>query len=94
MNVRLVPWVLALVGLAVPLVGTGFAVWPVVALWVVLLALVWTIGRRDPGTRGQRIAFAVILFPALVLLGWEGGWWLIPADVAWLLIEGAHRPGA
>ena len=25
--------------------------------------------------------------PILVLLAFEGGWWLIPADVAWLAIE-------
>jgi hypothetical protein len=30
---------------------------------------------------------ALIALPVLVLpLAWWGGWWLIPADLAWLLV--------
>jgi hypothetical protein len=25
------------------------------------------------------------------VLAWEGGWWLIPADLAWLVIELTDR---
>ena len=33
------------------------------------------------------------LLPVLLVLGFVGGWYLIPADVAWLLIEYADRRG-
>jgi hypothetical protein len=33
------------------------------------------------------------LLPVLFLLGFVGGWYLIPADVAWLLIAFADRRG-
>ena len=33
------------------------------------------------------------LLPVLFLLGFLGGWYLIPADVAWLLVEFADRRG-
>jgi hypothetical protein len=89
-----VPWLLALVGLALPLVGSGFTLLPLVAIWLVLLALVWVIGRMAiPKERGLRIAVAVAALPLLFLAGWEGGWWLIPADVAWLVIEVASPAG-
>jgi hypothetical protein len=94
-SVRSVPWLLALVGLAIPLVGSGFVVWLPIAVWLVILALIWFVGRatlsRD---RTQRVALAVGLLPVLVLLAWEGGWWLIPADLAWLVIELADRDKA
>ncbi len=90
-RVRVVPWLLALVGLAIPMIGSGFIGWPFVAVWLVVLALAWIFSRRDPGTREQRMTLAVLLLPVLFLLGWEGGWWLIPADLAWLVIEFADR---
>jgi hypothetical protein len=31
------------------------------------------------------------LLPVLFLLGFVGGWYLIPADLAWLLIEFGDR---
>lgn len=93
-SVRAVPWLLALVGLAVPMIGSGFIGWPLAALWLVVLALVWIVGRRDAGTRELRMVTAVVLLPVLFLLGWEGGWWLIPADLAWLVIEFADRDEA
>ena len=34
------------------------------------------------------------LLPVLLVVGSVGGWYLIPADVAWLLIEFADRRGA
>lgn len=93
MSVRVVPWLLALVGLAIPMVGSGFVGWPFAAAWLVILAVAWAVGRRDPGTREQRITLAVVLLPVLFLAAWEGVWWLIPADLAWLLIELTDRGG-
>lgn len=90
--VRAIPWLLACVGLAVPMIGSGFIGWPLTLVWLVVLGVVWVIGRRDSGTRELRLTAAVLLLPLLFLLGWEGGWWLIPADLAWLVIEFADGP--
>jgi hypothetical protein len=88
LNVRAVPWLLALAGLAIPLVGSHFVVWPFVAVWLVTLALLWIFGRPAlPRRRSLRIALAAGTLPLLFLAAFEGGWWLIPADVAWLAIE-------
>ena len=91
MNVRVLPWLLALVGLAVPLAESRFALWPATVGWLIMLGLVWAVGRGQPQTRRGRIGFALVLLPFLFLTGWEGGWWLIPADLAWLVIEVADR---
>lgn len=92
LSLRSVPWLLALTGLAIPLVATGFVIWPLIAVWLAILALIWSVGR--PGLvrdRTARVGLAIGLLPVLFLLAFEGGWWLIPADLAWLLIEVADR---
>lgn len=85
--IRAVPSLLALVGLGVPLIGSAFAVGLVVSGWLVVLASLWLFGRRvlSP-SRGVRAAVAVALLPVLFMLAWWGGWWLIPADLAWLVL--------
>jgi hypothetical protein len=95
-GIHAVPWVLALIGLAIPLVGSGFALLFIISIWLVILALVWFAGRPMLAATGASpIAFAIGLLPLLVLLAWEGGWWLIPADLAWLVVAFAdHRGGA
>lgn len=88
-----IPWLLAIVGIAIPLVGSGFAVWPLSLVWLLLLGVAGTLGRAMlADRRGLRIALAVALLPALLVLAFEGGWWLIPADVAWLTTELALHP--
>jgi hypothetical protein len=87
MKVRLVPWILAVVGLAIPLVWSGFTLWLLVVLWLLVLVAAWLTARVVIKTRGQRIGTALVLLPILFVLAWEGGWWLIPADLAWLAIE-------
>lgn len=68
--------------------------WPIVAAWLVILAVIWIVGRPAlPKERGLRIALAVGALPVLFVLAWEGGWWLIPADAAWLVIEVAAPAG-
>jgi hypothetical protein len=92
LTVRSIPWLLALAGLAVLLVASGFVIWRLIALWLAILALVWSLGRaglaRD---RTLRVTLAVGLLPVLFLFALEGGLWLFPADVAWLVIELADR---
>lgn len=90
-SARTVPWLLALAGLVIPLVGSGFVIWPLVLAWLVVLALVWLFGAAVAPTRSHRIGAALLLLPVLVVLAWEGGWWLIPADLAWLAMEVVDR---
>jgi hypothetical protein len=95
LSLHSVPWLLAVTGLAIPLVATGFVIWPLVAVWLAILALIWSIGRAGlVPDRTSRVALAIGLLPVLFLLAFEGGWWLIPADLAWLVIELANRGGA
>jgi alpha-D-ribose 1-methylphosphonate 5-triphosphate synthase subunit PhnL len=92
MNVRVVPWLIALGGLAIPLASGGFAVAPLIAVWLAILAWVWSLGRAGlAGGHAQRVALAVGLLPVLFALGAEFGLFLIPADIAWLAIELADR---
>ena len=93
--VRSVPWSLALVGLAIPLVGSGFVGLEIVVIWLAFLGLAWLFGRHLLTTRTQRIIVALVALPVLLVpLAWWGGWWLIPADLAWLAIEVLDRPRA
>jgi hypothetical protein len=91
MSVRSLPWLLAVAGLAILLIASGFKVWALVAVWGLVLAAVWAVSRRSHTTRRQRILAALALLPILFLLVFEGGWYVIPADVAWLVIELVSR---
>lgn len=92
MNVRSEPWLLALGCLAIPAAAGGSAVWPLIAVWLAVLALVWSLGRTGLDfSRKQRVALAAGLLPVLFVFGVEFGLFLIPADVAWLVIEVADR---
>jgi len=80
------PWAIALVGLAVPMIGSGFIGWPFVVGWLGLLLLLWWIrplADADPTTRLVAGSGAVV---ALALLSTVGGLYLIPAVVVWLVI--------
>ncbi|MBI2781582.1 MAG: hypothetical protein HYX55_07290 [Chloroflexi bacterium] len=93
LSVRVVPWLVALAGLGIPLVGTNFALWQLVGLWLLVLTAVWLVGRvLGPRDRALRVLFGIAFLPMLFLLAWEGGWWLIPADIAWLIVEWRDRP--
>lgn len=88
------PWFLALVGLGIPLVGSDFAVGLVVSGWLVVLGLLWLFGwHLLSADRGVRAAVAIALLPLLFMLAWWGGWWLIPADFAWLVLVLQAPPG-
>jgi hypothetical protein len=87
MNIRLLPWIVALVGLAIPLVGSGFVGWELVIVWLVALALIFLSSRQVVATPSQKMGAALMLLPLLLALAWVGGWWLIPANLTWLVIE-------
>jgi hypothetical protein len=92
LSLRSIPWLLAPAGLAIPLVASGFVIWLLIALWLAILALVWSLGRAGLARgRTLRVTLAVGLLPVLFLFALEGGLWLIPADIAWLVIELADR---
>jgi hypothetical protein len=94
-NVRAAPWLIALAGLAILAAAGGAAVWPLIAVWLAVLALVWSFGRAGLAlNRRQQVALAAGLLPVLFLLTFEGGLFLVPADIAWLAIEVAARPSA
>ena len=85
------PWLLALAGLAMPLLGSGYVAWPIALVWLLVLALIRLVGGALVPTRSHRIATAILVLPVLVLFGTLGGWWLIPADLAWLALSVADR---
>ncbi len=91
LGIRSVPWFLAVAGLGLPLVAGGFAGWPYVVLWSILLSVPWIATRGQTTRRRDRIVLPAILLPALFMLGFLGGWYLIPADVSWLFIEFGDR---
>ena len=93
LGIRRVPWLIAVAGLGVPLMADGFAGWPYVVLWAILLIVPWIVTREQPASRRERMRLPAFLLPVLLVLGFVGGWYLIPADVAWLLIEYADRRG-
>ena len=85
---RLVPWLLALVGLALPLALGGGDGWPYVVFWLVLLAALWFIRPLAGSSHRHRVGWAaasmvLLVFPGLIV----GGWYLLPAAFAWLAIE-------
>jgi len=88
------PWVLALVGLAVPMVGSGFIGWPFVVGWLVVLALLWWARPLGAADRTTRLATGLGAIVVLAVLGTLGGLYLIPAVVAWLVLVALdHRGG-
>ena len=93
LGIRTVPWLIAAASLGIPLLAGGFAGWPYVVLWGMLLIVPWIVTREQPASRRERVKLPAFLLPVLFLLGFVGGWYLIPADVAWLLVEFADRRG-
>jgi hypothetical protein len=84
-TLRTVPLLLAIAGLGIPLVAGAFAGWPYVAGWAIAL-VAFGIARRDSPTI-REIGRPAFMLPVLFVLGLVGGWYLIPADLAWLLID-------
>ncbi len=85
------PWVLALAGLAVPMIGSGFIGWPFVAGWLVLLLLVWWVRPLGGASRAARLGTGVLVIGLLALLGTLGGFYLVPAVIAWIVLVASER---
>jgi hypothetical protein len=88
----LVPWLVAVIGLAVPLIAGDGAGWPYVVGWLaflVLLFLIKPLSRTEPR---ERIKWAVIATFLVVIPGVVvGGIYLVPAALLWLAIEAGSR---
>ena len=80
------PWAIALVGLAVPMVGSGFIGWPFVVGWLVLLLLLWWVRPLGGADRTTRLVAGIGSVVALAALSTLGGLYLIPAVIVWLLL--------
>ncbi len=94
-RVELIPAALAVAGLGIQLVGSGWIVWQLTIVWVVILVS-FAVLRIKFGLRGRpSVGVLVIALPVLFLTAWEGGWGVIPAAVAQLVIDarmGDRRP--
>jgi hypothetical protein len=86
-SIRSVAWILTIGGLAIPLIGTGFAGWPIVLGWAIVLLAVWLLKPLAGANRSQRVILAVASIPLLVLAATLFGLYLIPAAIAWLVAE-------
>jgi fatty acid desaturase len=80
------PWALALVGLAVPMIGSGFIGWPFVVGWLVLTLVIWWVRPLGGADRTARLAVGVFVVGVLALLSTLGGFYLIPAVLLWLVL--------
>ena len=84
--IQRMPWLLAVVGLAIPMIGSGFIGWPFVVGWLVVLVLVYLFRPLRDADRPTRLVTGIAVVIALALLGTVGGWYLIPAVLAWLVL--------
>jgi hypothetical protein len=92
---RALPLTLAVLGIVVPLVGSTFTVWPLSVFWVILLATVVVAIQRARPTRSTRVFWGLVALPILFIAAWEGGWWLMPAVIAEVVIDArATRNGS
>src|SRR5258707_4557242 len=89
------PWAVALVGLAVPMIGSGFIGWPFVVGWLMLMLGIWWVRPLGGADRTARLAVGVFVVGVLALLSTLGGVYLISAVLALLVLpatEAAPRP--
>lgn len=91
------PWVLALVGLAVPMIGSGFIGWPLVVGWLGLMTAIWWVRPLGDADRPARLAVGLLVLVLLVGLATLGGLYLMPSVIAWLVLvatESPHSPAS
>jgi hypothetical protein len=92
LNIRWLPWILALVGLAIPMIGGGFVGWPLVVAWLAILAAIRWLRPLSGADRNMRRALGFAVVPILIVTGYEGGWYLLPAAATWLILEFVAPP--
>jgi hypothetical protein len=89
-----VPLTLGIVGAAIPLLGSGFAVLGMASAWlaaIAVLVLAPTLLRVDPRMRVFIDVVGLVL--TVVVVAPEGGWWFVPAVAAQLVLDvRAARP--
>lgn len=54
------PWLLALIGLAVPMIGSGFIGWPFVLGWLVVIGVIWWVRPLGDADRTTRLGAGVL----------------------------------
>ena len=86
------PWLLAVIGLAVPMIGSGFIGWPFVVGWLVLIAVLWWARPLGGADRTTRLGAGALALACLALLSTLGGFYLIPSVVAWIALVAATPP--
>ena len=84
---RALPLGLAILGIAVPLIGTGFAVWEWAVISAAFIGLVILAARLLEPAPTTRVFAGLIALPMLFLLAFEGGWYFIPAVIAKVAID-------
>jgi hypothetical protein len=82
-----IPGLLAVIGLAVPLVATRGAFWPLSLAWVVAIVVLIAARKTIASSRSARVAVAAVVVVACPILTFEGGLFLLPAALALLVIE-------
>jgi hypothetical protein len=86
-TIRILPWILALIGLAIPMIGSGFISWPFALGWLAVLVAIWLVRPVDGVDSFTRRSLALGAVLILLITGSMGGWYLLPALVAWLGID-------
>jgi hypothetical protein len=74
------------------MVGGGFAGWPFVVGWLVILGVIWWIRELGGADRRGKLTAGAVAIVALAALATLGGLYLIPAVVAWLVLVATERP--
>ena len=92
LKIRWLTWILALVGLASRMIGSGFIVWPIVVVWLAILAAIWWLRPLAGADRRTRRVLGFAAIPILILTAFEGGWYLLPAAAMWLVLEFVAPP--
>jgi hypothetical protein len=87
-----IPSLLAALGLAVLLVATRGAFWPLALVCVAAIVVLIAARKTIASSRSGRVALAAIVVVACLILTFEGGLFLLPAALALLAVE-ARRGG-
>jgi hypothetical protein len=85
--VAVLPLLLAILGIAIPFAGNGFVLWQLALLWSLVVFAVGVAIRRLRPSPQMRVFIGIAALVVLFLLAWEGGWWLLPAVLAQIVLD-------